>query len=271
LILTRLPLVRITNGDLSGLPVATRPNVLAHCAGLAGWAIGVTWLGVTTTAFQLSRHVSGQQITDPVTEGLAPEEGTELRPGMPGQSGNVRLRAVALLLASWVLTIGLVIGLGEIVTTFGNGNQLGDLAVPHWLAAHRTPGLTRVSLIFTDLGSTVPILVVAFGACLVFIAATRNWRPVVYLAVVMAGELGAFLLAAEVIKRPRPFVAHLPPARRGLPPVPGRAPPDRPRGQRPALRAVAHGGHENSPFTGHDDAGSRNQVSRTRAELPLAG
>lgn len=176
---------------------------------LAGWAIGITWLGVTATAFQLTRSAAGQPVTDPVTEGLAPEESAELSPSRADQSANVRLRTAAVLLAAWVLTTGAVVGLGEIVTTYGNGNVLGDITVPHWLAAHRTPGLTRVSLIFTDLGSTWPILVVAFATCLVFVAVTRNWRPAIFLAVVMAGELAAFVLAAEVIKRPRPTVPHL--------------------------------------------------------------
>ena len=181
---------------------------------LAGWAVGVTWLGVTAVAFELTRHGSGRPITDPVTEGLAPEEGAELAPAAPegGKAGRVRLsaaRVAAVLVAAWVLTIGAVIGLGELVTIHRNGNVLGDRTVPHWLAAHRTPDLTRVSLVFTDLGSTAPILIVALAAVLVFLAATRSWRPVGYLAAVMAGELATFLLAADVIRRPRPFVAHL--------------------------------------------------------------
>ncbi|HET9893830.1 MAG TPA: phosphatase PAP2 family protein [Streptosporangiaceae bacterium] len=176
---------------------------------LAGWAIGITWLAVTATAFELTRLASGQQITDPVMEGLAPEESAELSPGAAGPRRPVRVRTAAALLAAWVLTLGLVVGFGEIVTTHGNGNLLGDTTVPHWLSAHRTPTLTRVSLFFTDLGSTWPILIVALAACLVSIAATRDWRPVRYVALVMAGELAAFVLAAEVIKRPRPSVARL--------------------------------------------------------------
>lgn len=176
---------------------------------LAGWAIGITWLGVTATAFQLTRYASGQQITDPVSEGLAPEDRADLRPSSPSADGSVRLRAAAVLLAAWVLTVGLVTGMGELITSDRNGNILGDLTIPRWLAAHRTPGPTKVSLFFTTLGSTLPILLVAIVACLVFIAVTRNWRPVIFLGVVMAGELGAFVLAAEVIKRPRPPVPHL--------------------------------------------------------------
>ncbi len=176
---------------------------------LAAWAIGVTWLGVTATAFELSRYASGQRLADPVTEGLAPEEHAELSPSAPGRGGNIRARTGAALLATWVLTVGLVTGLGEVVVRYGNGNLLGDRTVPAWLAGHRTADLTRVSQFFTDLGSTLPILIVAFATCLVFVAVTRTWRPASYIAVVMAGELCAFLLAAEVIKRPRPFVTHL--------------------------------------------------------------
>jgi undecaprenyl-diphosphatase len=43
----------------------------------------------------------------------------------------------------------------------------------------------------------------------VFVAVTRHWRPAVFLAVVMFGELGAFLTIAAVVKRPRPDVPQL--------------------------------------------------------------
>jgi undecaprenyl-diphosphatase len=43
----------------------------------------------------------------------------------------------------------------------------------------------------------------------VFLAVTRRWRPVIFLAVVMFGELAAFLTIAAVVKRPRPDVPHL--------------------------------------------------------------
>ena len=46
-------------------------------------------------------------------------------------------------------------------------------------------------------------------SCVVFLAVTRRWRPVVFLAVVMFGELAAFLTIAAVVKRPRPDVPHL--------------------------------------------------------------
>jgi undecaprenyl-diphosphatase len=86
---------------------------------------------------------------------------------------------------------------------------LGDTAIPHWLAAHRTPTGNRWSLIFTTLGATTAIMIVSLTTCVVFLAVTRRWRPVVYIGALMFGELAAFLAAEAVVKRPRPGVRHL--------------------------------------------------------------
>jgi undecaprenyl-diphosphatase len=48
-------------------------------------------------------------------------------------------------------------------------------------------------------------VVAAAVACWVF----RSWRPLVVLAVLLAGELAVFLTAAALIDRPRPAVPHL--------------------------------------------------------------
>jgi undecaprenyl-diphosphatase len=118
-------------------------------------------------------------------------------------------RIAAGVLVAWVLILGLIVGIGELITKDGNGNELGDTTIPHWFAARRTPGWTHWSLIFTTLGATTAILVVGVITCVVFLVVTRRWRPVIFLAVVMFGELGAFLAAAAVVKRPRPTVTHL--------------------------------------------------------------
>jgi undecaprenyl-diphosphatase len=110
---------------------------------------------------------------------------------------------------AWVLILGIIVGIGELITKDGNGNVLGDRTIPHWFAAHRTAGWTRWSLIFTTLGATQAILIVALATCVVFLAVTRHWRPVIFVATVMFGELGAFLAAAAVVKRPRPSVTQL--------------------------------------------------------------
>jgi undecaprenyl-diphosphatase len=181
---------------------------------VGAWAVGIAWLGLTAFAFELTRDAAGLPVTGPVTEGLEPEARADLRPAQPEPArGKARLRgrgrAAAGIAVAWVLILGVVIGAGELVTRYGNGNVLGDHTIPHWFAAHRTPGWDRWSLVFSTLGATQAILIAALATCVVFLAVTRRWRPVVFVAVVMAGELAAFLTAAAVVKRPRPDVTHL--------------------------------------------------------------
>src|ERR1700722_17214400 len=50
---------------------------------LGAWALGITWLGVTAFAFELSRSAAGAPAADPMTEGLEPEARTDLLPAEP--------------------------------------------------------------------------------------------------------------------------------------------------------------------------------------------
>jgi membrane-associated phospholipid phosphatase len=179
---------------------------------VGGWAIGIAWLGLTAFAFEATRHAAGQRVTDPVTEGLEPEARADLRPAEPEPARATTLhrnRIAAAALVAWVLITGLVIGAGELVIKYGNGNVAGDETIPRWLAAHRTRGLTDWSATFSTLGATTAILIVSVVTSAVFLAVTRRWRPVVFVAVLMFGELAAFVVASTVVKRPRPGVSHL--------------------------------------------------------------
>ena len=120
-------------------------------------------------------------------------------------------RIAAGVVVMWVLIAGALTGIGKLImiTHNGNGNLLGDHAFPHWFAVHRTPALSHWSLIASNLGATQDILIVGAATCVVFLAVSRHWRPVIFVAVVMFGELGAFLTIAAVVKRPRPDVPHL--------------------------------------------------------------
>jgi len=183
---------------------------------LGAWALGITWLGVTAFAFELFRQAAGAPVTDPVTEGLEPEARPDLQPAepetsMPHDRAKKYGRTAAALVVAWVLIIGALTGIGKLImiTHNGNGNLLGDHTIPHWFAAQRTPTLNHLSLIASNLGATQDILIVSVVTCLVFLAVTRRWRPVVFVAVLMVGELAAFLAVAAVVKRPRPDVPHL--------------------------------------------------------------
>jgi undecaprenyl-diphosphatase len=173
---------------------------------IGAWALGVVWLSLTTFAFELTRRAAGQRVTDPAAEGLEPEARADLAPARP-EPGSPRYRAgltAAGLLIAWVLIVGLITGIGELVTKYGNGNVLGDRTIPHWLAAQRTPGLTRWSEVFSTLGATQAILLGTIATAVVFLAVTRRWRPVIFVAVLMAGELASFLTVSMVVRRPRP-------------------------------------------------------------------
>jgi undecaprenyl-diphosphatase len=180
---------------------------------VGAWAVGIAWLGLTTFAFELSRHAAGLPVTDPVTEGLEPEARADLKPAQPEPGNDSPLRrggrAAAGILVAWVLILGVLVGLGELVTKVGNGNVLGDRTIPHWFAAHRTPTGNQWSLVFSTVGATQAILLAAIATCVVFIAVTRRWRPVVFIAVLMLGELTAFVTAAAVVMRHRPDVTRL--------------------------------------------------------------
>jgi undecaprenyl-diphosphatase len=190
-------------------------HLIAHGNGdsfPSGHSLGITWLGITAFAFELSRQAAGA----PVTEGLEPEARTDLKPAEPETTmdhdrARKAGRIAAGVVGMWVLIAGALTGIGKLImiTHNGNGNLLGDHAIPHWFAAHRTSALNHWSLIASNLGATQDILIVSAATCVVFLAVTRHWRPVIFVAVVMFGELGAFLTIAAVVKRPRPDVPHL--------------------------------------------------------------
>src|SRR5215472_2825871 len=183
---------------------------------LGAWALGITWLGITAFAFELSRQAAGAPVTDPVTEGLEPEARTDLQPTEPEPTmhpdrARTYGRIAAGVVVIWVPIVGALTCIGKLImiTHNGNANLLGDHAISHWFAAQRTATLTHWSLIASNLGATRDILIVSVATCVVFVAVTRYWRPVVFLAVVMVGELPAFLTIAAIVKRPRPDVSHL--------------------------------------------------------------
>jgi undecaprenyl-diphosphatase len=186
---------------------------------MGAWAVGVTWLGITTLAFELTRTAAGQPVTDPVSEGLEPEARADLKPAEPEHRPGRPFarhygRIAAGVVVAWVLILGVIVGVGELITKYGGGDVLGDRTIPRWFAAHRTGGWTHWSLIFTTLGATQAILIVALATCVVFLAVTRRWRPVVFVATVMFGSLlfaALWLTATTLLIKPnavaRPQVA----------------------------------------------------------------
>ncbi len=180
---------------------------------VGAWALGVAWLGITAYATEVWRVEHGLRPTKPLTEGLEPEAARDLKPTRPmPHPGVVRTRwAVAGGVVAWVVVFGALYALGLPLARYhkGNGNILGDTAIPHWLAAHRTPLLDKVSFLGSEAGNTHAILAVGLVAGTLALAWTRQWRPVVFLVVTMFGELSLFLAAAAMTDRARPDVPQM--------------------------------------------------------------
>ena len=181
---------------------------------VGAWCLGVAWLGLTAYTFELWLHRTGARVPAPLKEGLEPEAAPDIKPvdpAAPPSRWSVVGRAAALTVVAWVLVFGAVAGVGHLVVAYGGSNLLGDHTVPHYLAAHRTPGLNGASNFWSKAGDTHAILAVGLVAGALALAVVRRWRPVVFLLVLAIGELTLFLAAAATIGRDRPDVPQLDP------------------------------------------------------------
>jgi undecaprenyl-diphosphatase len=110
-----------------------------------------------------------------------------------------------------VLVFGALYGFGMYVSYYADGTFLAalDSEVPRWFAEHHTDDLTLLSVVLSRLGDTHAILFVSMVFCPLVVAVWRRWRPVVFVALAMFGELGLFLASAAAVDRPRPEVDNL--------------------------------------------------------------
>jgi membrane-associated phospholipid phosphatase len=178
---------------------------------LAGWLLGLAWLGVTGYAFQLWRREVGQPVP-PITEGIAPEAAGNIAPAPREQHMLPRPRSgTAEILTGWVLIFGMLFAFGMLVSRYTKGTviEAADIAVPRWFADHRMPVLDDISWLLSKAGDTHAVLAVSLVFCPLAVAVLRRWRPALFIALAMFGELGLFLAAAKAVNRPRPDVPQL--------------------------------------------------------------
>lgn len=178
---------------------------------LAGWLLGAAWLGVTAYAFRLWRREAGRPAVR-LSDGLEPEASRDIKPA-PDEDQLMPhpWAGAAELVTGWVLVFGLLFGFGMLVSYYAGGTVLDtlDTVVPRWFEAQRTPTLDDVSWWASKAGDTHAILLVSLVFCPLMLALWRRWRPVLFLALTMFGELSLFLGVSKAVGRPRPGVAHL--------------------------------------------------------------
>jgi undecaprenyl-diphosphatase len=176
---------------------------------IGGWLLGAVWLAVTARAFETWRTQLGRRPSEPLREGLEPEAARDVRPAPKSDPAprEVWWRTSAALLVAWVLTFGLVLTLGRIIKN--TTNVLGDQAIPQWFADHRTPTLDRLSEGASLIGATPTVIGMGLVLIVGILATVRMWRPALFLAVVLLGEVTVFLAVVAIVDRPRPDVPRL--------------------------------------------------------------
>ncbi|RKR91158.1 undecaprenyl-diphosphatase [Micromonospora pisi] len=178
---------------------------------IGGWLLGLAWLVVTGYAFRFWRRERGRPVPA-LTEGLEPEARQDLRPA-PAEERMLPhpLAGSAELVTGWVLVFGALYGFGMLVSYYAGDTFVAtlDTEVPRWFEAHRTATLDQFSYGWSKVGDTHAILLVALIFCPLVLAVWRRWRPVLFVALTMFGELALFLATARAVDRPRPEVAHL--------------------------------------------------------------
>ncbi|MEU4567604.1 phosphatase PAP2 family protein [Micromonospora sp. NPDC023956] len=178
---------------------------------LGAWLLGAVWLAVTAYAFRLWRLERGRPAV-PLEEGLEPEAAHDVAPAPDEKRLLPHPRAgVAELIIGWVLVLGVLYGFGTFVSYHAGGTFFAtlDTAVPEWFDAQRNPGRDDLSYWWSKVGDTHAILLISLVFCPLVLAVWRRWRPVLFVALTMVGELTLFLASAAAVDRPRPPIENL--------------------------------------------------------------
>ncbi|MFC3897091.1 phosphatase PAP2 family protein [Lentzea rhizosphaerae] len=167
---------------------------------IAGWLLGLLWLGITAIAFRRWGRAPGVEVA-PLSSGLAPEAESELRPVPRRHPPTLPhpWRGSAELVTAWVLLLGLLYGAGLLVSADSEGPVplAWDHAVVTWLADHRTALLDTFNSYASRIGSTRGVVAAALVMGPLALAITRSWRPVLFLTVVLVGEVTLFLATTD--------------------------------------------------------------------------
>ena len=130
------------------------------------------------------------------------------RPDSRGAAATAGTRLVVI----WLAVLGVVVGLGWLITHQLQGSvNPWDNDVSRWFAGHRTSTLDPVADFGTLLGETpigVAVAAVAGGAWALW---RRTWRPILFVAVLEAGIGALYFVTTHVVTRQRPPVKILDP------------------------------------------------------------
>ena len=178
---------------------------------LAGWALGVGWLAVTTAAFRGWQHDTGRRAL-PLALGLdveatSPPAATgRAEPVLPrGRATVTSLGAVFLVIFAGMSAIGLLVTGPLLDTVLGRF----DIAVVSAFLDLRTETRTDLAKAVGTLSGTRAVIAIALAELVIIQALTRSWRPAVFVFTAVAGEVLLYFLTTQVVGRSRPDVRDL--------------------------------------------------------------
>ncbi|MDT0275896.1 phosphatase PAP2 family protein [Blastococcus goldschmidtiae] len=178
---------------------------------LAGWALGAAWLAVTVAAFRVWQHREGTDTDEPLDPlDVPPDQAPHLdhapEPVLPdGWATVTRLLAWAAALFVVLSAVGLLITRVFIDSWLVRA----DLDVVRWFVDFRSDGLTTVTKAVGALSGTPAVIAVSVYLAALALAVTSSWRPVVFVAVAVLGEVFLYFVIGLAVGRIRPDVADL--------------------------------------------------------------
>jgi len=178
---------------------------------LAGWALGVAWLSVTTLALRGWQHEEGRRSPDRAdvleTGSLAESPGAGRPTVDPPGPGRV-WRGLA---AGAVVSFCALTAVGLLVTGPLADTALGrvDVEAVRVLQSNRTQTWTDVAEVVGLLSGTAMVIAVSLATAVLARAVLRSWRPVVFVVAAVIGEVALYLSVSSAVNRGRPPVADL--------------------------------------------------------------
>jgi membrane-associated phospholipid phosphatase len=163
------------------------------------------------TTLQAAKSGIGQFSDNWTPPILQPRHGVAERLGVRVGNGHPVLVFIAAMLAGLALISTLSIALGLLLThavLHIGGVASWDEHVSVWLAQHRTPSRTHLSLIGSIMAGGVVLPIVA-GLTALACAALRKWRVAAFVVFVLAVESASYRITTLVVHRHRPRVVRL--------------------------------------------------------------
>jgi membrane-associated phospholipid phosphatase len=130
---------------------------------------------------------------------------------LEGARARTLRHLVGHVLGAFLLVLGLLVGLGLLVTRGLDDGPLErqEVAFTREVVEHRTPLWDDVTHVGSVLGATVTVIALTAVGCLLLAWRGHGPRLPTFLAVAVAGQTALFLLASSVIDRLRPPIPQL--------------------------------------------------------------